>query len=150
MRALLQRVKMARVFIDQKQYSEIHNGILVLLGIEKGDNTEDLEWLVNKICQLRIFSDDQNKMNLNILETQGEVMVVSQFTLFASTKKGNRPGFSQAAEPSQANQMYLEFMNAMSNRLNQNIKSGKFAADMQIELINDGPVTIWIDTKNKE
>jgi D-tyrosyl-tRNA(Tyr) deacylase len=150
MRALLQRVKIAKVFIEEKLYSEIKNGLLIFLGVEKGDDAQDLQWLVNKISQLRIFSDDQNKMNLNILESQGEIMVVSQFTLFASTKKGNRPGFSQAAEPSQANEIYNEFMNEMSKKLNQDIKSGKFAADMQIELINDGPVTIWIDTKNKE
>ncbi len=150
MRALLQRVKEAKVFIDQVLHSEIHSGLLILLGIEKGDNTEDINWLVKKISQLRIFSDDQKKMNLNIQDISGEVLIVSQFTLFASTYKGNRPGFTKAAEPEEAKPLYFSFINEMSKQLNQDIKSGVFAADMDIQLINEGPVTILIDTKNKE
>jgi D-tyrosyl-tRNA(Tyr) deacylase len=150
MRALLQRVKGAKVIINHSLYSSIGSGLLVFLGIESEDTLEDLRWLVKKICQLRIFSDEQKQMNLSIQEISGEVMVVSQFTLFASTKKGNRPGFNKAAEPKEANTFYKAFVEEINKQLNQEIKTGQFAADMDIELINDGPVTIFIDTKNKE
>lgn len=150
MRALLQRVKEAKVFIDETLYSSIHSGLLVFLGIEKGDKSEDIQWLSKKICQLRIFSDEQKHMNLSIQDISGEVLIVSQFTLFATTKKGNRPGFCQAAEPSEANELYQAFVMEIKKQLNKEIKTGLFAANMDIELINEGPVTIFIDTKNKE
>jgi D-tyrosyl-tRNA(Tyr) deacylase len=150
MRALLQRVKSASVIIEQSRYSGIGKGMLVFLGVENTDTVEDISWLSKKIMQLRIFSDEQKKMNLNVEEINGEILVVSQFTLFASTKKGNRPGFSQAAEPSVAKKLYELFNKELENGLKREIKTGVFAADMDIELINDGPVTIFIDTKNKE
>lgn len=150
MRAILQRVKKAGVIIESKLFAEISEGILLLLGIEKGDTHDDLDWLLNKVIQMRIFPDTDQKMNLNIKDTGGEILVISQFTLFASTKKGNRPGFTQAAEPSVANSMYLSFVGKLENQLPGRVKTGVFAADMNVELINQGPVTIFIDTKNKE
>lgn len=150
MRVVLQRVLEAKVMIDDKVFSEIHSGLLILLGLAKGDTKEDLEYLVNKILQLRIFPDEQSKMNLNIQDISGEVLIISQFTLFASTKKGNRPGFSKAEDPIDAESMYQSFIQEMIKTLGHSVKTGQFAADMNIYLVNQGPVTIFIDSKNKE
>jgi D-aminoacyl-tRNA deacylase len=150
MRVLIQRVREASVTIDEKLYSQIDRGLLLLVGIEQEDNEEDIDWLVHKICQLRIFEDSEQKMNLSLLDIGAEVMVVSQFTLFASTKKGNRPGFSRAASPQVAESRYLQFVDAMNKSANNQVKTGKFAANMDIALINEGPVTILMDSKNKE
>lgn len=150
MRALLQRVSAASVQIDGLTHSQIGGGLLVLLGIEAADTPEDLDWLVKKIVQLRIFSDEAGHMNLAIQEHQGEVLVVSQFTLFAATKKGNRPSFIRAARPEQAIPLYELFLKNLSEVLGKPVQSGVFGADMKVNLINDGPVTIWIDTKAKE
>jgi D-tyrosyl-tRNA(Tyr) deacylase len=150
MRAVLQRVKEASVYIDPAVYSRIDKGLLVLLGIEQEDGQEDIDWLVKKIVQLRIFSDDEGKMNLNVVEVNGEILVVSQFTLFASTKKGNRPGFTRAAGPATAIPLYESFIKVLKSEFKNEIKTGIFGADMKISLVNDGPVTILIDSKNKE
>ncbi len=149
MRVLIQRVLKASVKIEDKIHSNIEKGLLVFLGIEEEDEKEDLNYLVNKIIQLRIFSDSEQKMNLSLKDISGEIMVVSQFTLHASTKKGNRPSFIKAAKPNIAEKMYEEFISILKNEISI-VKSGMFGADMQVELINDGPVTIWMDSKNKE
>lgn len=150
MRVLIQRVKEASVVINQSIYSKIDRGLLLLLGIEHDDNEQDIKWLVQKICQLRIFSDQEQKMNLSIEDIGAQVMIVSQFTLFASTKKGNRPGFSRAALPEPAKKLYNKFIIEMKKTLGDKIHTGEFAANMDISLINEGPVTIFIDSKNKE
>ncbi|MBK8485726.1 MAG: D-tyrosyl-tRNA(Tyr) deacylase [Saprospiraceae bacterium] len=150
MRCILQRVLKASVTIDNQQFCEIQQGLLIFLGIEQGDQKEDLDWLVNKILSLRIFSDSNQQMNLSINDIQGELLIISQFTLFASTKKGNRPGFSKAAKPEEAKEWYIKFISECEKLTGKPIKTGIFVADMKIQLINDGPVTIYIDTKNKE
>ena len=150
MRAVIQRVSNASVKIDNKIKGEIHKGLLVLLGIETGDGEDDIEWLANKIIQLRIFPDDQGIMNLPVTETNGEILAVSQFTLHAKTKKGNRPSYIKAAKPGQALPLYNSFIATLSSLLGRQVKTGEFGAYMQIHLVNDGPVTILIDTKNKE
>ncbi|MBQ3121475.1 MAG: D-tyrosyl-tRNA(Tyr) deacylase [Bacteroidaceae bacterium] len=150
MRALIQRVKKASVTIDGTLKSQIGNGQLILIGIEESDNSEDIEWLVKKCVNLRIFDDEQGVMNKSILETDGEILAVSQFTLMASTKKGNRPSYIRAAKPEISIPLYEEFCRKMEAALNKSIATGVFGADMKVELINDGPVTIFIDTKNKE
>ena len=150
MRTVIQRVTRASVFINDRMRSEIGSGLLVLLGIEEQDSNEDIEWICSKIVQLRIFNDSNNVMNLSILDTLGSIMVISQFTLHAKTKKGNRPSYIKAAHPDKAVPLYESFVNRLSVLLGKEVATGEFGAMMKIELVNDGPVTILIDTKNKE
>lgn len=150
MRAVVQRVRESSVSVDNEVKGEIGVGLLVLLGVEDSDGKEDVEWLANKICALRIFADEDGLMNRSVLDVCGEILVVSQFTLHASTKKGTRPSFIRAAKPDHAIPLYEAFCEATALLLNRPIKTGVFGAMMQVSLINDGPVTIIIDTKNKE
>lgn len=150
MRAVIQRVSKATVTIDNKIRGEINTGLLILLGIEENDNTNDIEWLVKKIIQLRIFSDAEGKMNLSLQDIDGDILLISQFTLFASTKKGNRPSFLCAAKPPVAIPLYNQFIIAIENQLEKPIQTGIFGADMQVKLLNDGPVTIILDSRNME
>jgi len=150
MRAVIQRVSEASVSINNEIVSAIDTGILIFLGIEIDDTTADSIWLANKIAHLRIFSDEKGRMNNSILDIDEEVIVVSQFTLHAKTKKGNRPSYIKSAKPEQAIPLYRQFKEDLSKLISREICSGKFGADMQVSLINDGPVTIIIDTKNKE
>ena len=150
MRALLQRVSSASVSIDGKAVSSIQHGLLILLGIEAIDTTDDIDWLCGKITRLRIFEDEDGKMNYSIQDIQGEVIVVSQFTLHASTKKGNRPSFLKAAAPAISEPLYKTFCLSLENELGRNIGRGIFGAEMQVSLVNDGPVTIWIDSRDRE
>ena len=150
MRVVLQRVEEASVEIGIKINGSIGKGFLILLGIEEEDKEEDIDWLIQKICKLRIFEDDAGKMNLSIQDIQGEILVVSQFTLFASTKKGNRPSFIKAAKPEIAVPLYDSFLSKIKKESGLKIDSGEFGADMKVSLCNDGPVTIWIDSKNRE
>ena len=150
MRVVIQRVSQASVIIDEKKVASINEGLLVLLGIETQDTKEDAKWLANKISSLRIFSDEDGKMNKSVTEVDGEVIVVSQFTLHAKTKKGNRPSYIKAARPEQAIPLYEQFKKDMSIVIGKEVQSGEFAAYMKVTLTNDGPVTIIIDTKNKE
>ena len=150
MRVVIQRAKHASVTIDEKIMSSINNGLLVLLGIEEADIMEDIEWLSAKICNLRIFNDENGVMNLSVKEINGEVLIVSQFTLHASTKKGNRPSYIKAAKPEIAIPLYEKFILQMENDLGKQVQTGIFGADMKVELLNDGPVTIIIDSKQKE
>jgi D-tyrosyl-tRNA(Tyr) deacylase len=150
MRVLLQRVSRASVTINSKLKSEINTGLLLLVGIEEDDEQDDIIWLSNKITNMRIFSDTDAKMNLSVKDVDGEVLVISQFTLFASTKKGNRPSFIKSAKPVIAIPLYNEFVKQLSINLNQEIKTGEFGADMKVNLTNDGPVTIWLDSKKRE
>lgn len=150
MRTVTQRVQRASVVIDGELSSRIEKGMLILIGIEDSDNQEDIEWLVKKLTNLRIFDDENGVMNRSIMDTGGEVMVVSQFTLHASTKKGNRPSYIRASKPDIAIPLYEAFCAEMELQLGKKIATGTFGADMEIELINDGPVTIVMDTKNKE
>ncbi len=150
MRTVIQRVARASVTIDGKTKSQISSGMLILLGICEEDGKEDIEWLVKKIANLRIFDDEKGVMNKSILEIDGDIMVVSQFTLYASYKKGNRPSWFKAAKPEISTPLYQLFCNEMSQAINKQVASGEFGADMKVELINDGPVTICMDTKNKE
>ena len=150
MRAVIQRVSQALVIIDEKRVASINDGILVLLGIEIEDTKEDAKWLANKISALRIFSDNDGKMNKSILEINGEAIVVSQFTLHAKTKKGNRPSYIKAARPEQSIPLYENFKEDLSIAIGKQVQSGEFGAKMKVDLTNDGPVTIIIDTKNRE
>ena len=150
MRALIQRVTRSSVRIEEKIKAEIGNGLLILLGIEEEDSMEDATWLSRKIAQLRIFDDEQGIMNLSIIQTGGDVLAISQFTLHARTKKGNRPSYIKAAKPETAIPLYEAFVKELGILLGKPVRTGEFGAYMQINLINDGPVTIWIDTKNKE
>jgi D-tyrosyl-tRNA(Tyr) deacylase len=150
MRAVIQRVNRASVAIADKHEVQIGPGLLVLLGIEKDDTNEDGIWLSKKITQLRIFNDHSGVMNINIQDIRGDIMVVSQFTLHAKTKKGNRPSYVAAAKPEQAIPLYESFIQMLSNQIGKPVVTGEFGAMMQIALVNDGPVTIIIDTKNKE
>ena len=151
MRAVIQRVRFARVRSDGKIIGEIGPGLLMLLGIEESDEEEDLKWLARKTAALRIFSDEKGMMNVSVKDLEsGNILLVSQFTLHASTKKGNRPSFMRAASPGKAEPLYESMIRGLSDELGREIESGKFGAYMQIELLNDGPVTIVIDTKNKE
>lgn len=150
MRAVIQRVSEASVEINNQLVAEINKGFLILLGIEIDDTFEDVIWLSNKISQLRIFSDEDGKMNNSIIEVDGNAIVVSQFTLHAKTKKGNRPSYIKAAKSQKAIPLYEEFIENLSNAIGKKIQSGEFGADMKVTLLNDGPVTIFIDTKNKE
>jgi len=150
MRAVIQRVLSASVIIEKNVYSQINNGLLVLLGISPEDTDNDIEWLTNKIINLRIFNDSNNLMNLSLIDITGEILIVSQFTLHAYTKKGNRPSYTKAAKPEIAIPLYNKFVEYCQSILKENVKTGLFGAMMQINLINDGPVTIIIDTKNKD
>ena len=150
MRALLQRVSAASVSIAGNLHAGIGPGLLILLGIEEADGPDDIDWLAGKIAKMRIFSDAEGHMNLSIMETGGDALVVSQFTLHASTKKGNRPSFIRAARPEQAIPAYQAFCAALSREMNRPVHTGVFGADMQVALTNDGPVTIWIDSKARE
>ena len=150
MRALIQRVTEARVVIEGQTTGQIGEGLLVLVGIERADTDEDIRWLVHKIHNLRIFSDDQGLMNLSVEDIGGEVLIVSQFTLHAKTKKGFRPSYMHAAPPEIAIPLYEKFVEQFRQRLPGRVQTGTFGAMMDIHLINHGPVTIWIDTKNKE
>lgn len=150
MRAVIQRVTQASVKVDGKITGEIQSGFLVLIGIEEQDNEEDIEWLSNKIVNLRIFNDNGGVMNVSLTEMGGSILLISQFTLHASTKKGNRPSYIRAAKPDNAIPIYKKMIEALEARLNKKIQTGIFGADMKVELLNDGPVTIIIDTKNKE
>lgn len=150
MRAVIQRVSKSSVSIGERVVASIGRGLTVFVGIEETDTTEDLDWLSNKIVQLRIFNDNNGVMNLSILDTGGDIIVVSQFTLHARTKKGNRPSYIKAAMPIKAIPVYNEFVSRLSKLLNKPVKTGEFGAMMIVEICNDGPVTIIIDTKNKE
>jgi D-tyrosyl-tRNA(Tyr) deacylase len=150
MRLVLQRVSEASVSIEGAVKAQISKGLLILLGIEAEDNLEDIEWLVKKITNLRIFSDDEGKMNHSILDVDGSVLLISQFTLHASTKKGNRPSYIKAARPEVAIPLYEQFISKLESALAKPICTGEFGADMQVALVNDGPVTIIIDSKNKD
>lgn len=150
MRAVIQRVEKASVVISHKAFSSIGSGLLVLLGIENNDEPEDIEWLCGKIARMRIFDDENGVMNKSVLEMNYELLLVSQFTLHASTKKGNRPSYTKAAIPEKAIPLYEQFISEMEKLLANKIKTGKFGAMMHVELINNGPVTIIIDTKNRE
>lgn len=150
MRVLIQRVVKASVTINEKIESHIGKGLLILIGIENDDNQDDIDWLCNKITNLRIFDDENGVMNLSSKDINAEVLVVSQFTLHASTKKGNRPSYIKAAKPDISVPLYETFCKTLEKQLEKDIQTGIFGAMMQVELINDGPVTIWIDSKNKE
>ena len=150
MRAVIQRVKNASVTIDQKVSASIEGGLLVFVGIEDADAEEDIAWLCSKIVQLRVFNDDQGVMNLSIKETDGDLLLVSQFTLHASTRKGNRPSYIRASKPEVAIPLYEKMIFQLESVLGKKIETGVFGADMQVALVNDGPVTIFIDTKQKE
>ena len=150
MRALIQKVTSAAVSIENTVKSRINTGLLILLGIEEDDNQEDIDWLSKKISQLRIFDDEKGVMNLSIQDINGEALVISQFTLHAKVKKGNRPSYIKAAKPEIAIPLYNQFVDALNQLISKEIQTGEFGAYMQISLVNDGPVTIFIDTKNKE
>jgi len=150
MRLLIQRVSEASVSIGRETKSSIKNGLLLLLGIEASDTDEDIEFLCKKIVNLRIFDDENGVMNRSVREIDGEILVVSQFTLHASTKKGNRPSYLRAAKPEISVPLYEQFCTSLSALLQKPVQTGEFGADMQVHLVNSGPVTIWIDSKNKE
>ena len=150
MKAVIQRVTRASVTIDGKIHSAVQKGLLVLLGIEDADSKEDIEWLSGKIVNLRIFDDTNGVMNISIKEIDGDILLISQFTLHASTKKGNRPSYIKASKPEIAMPLYEKMVQQLSADLGKDIQTGVFGADMKVELLNDGPVTIVIDTKNKE
>ena len=147
--AVIQRVSEASVTIENKIHGKINNGFLVLLGITHGDTKEDIEWLGRKIIGMRIFSDQEGKMNLDLAAVNGDILLISQFTLHASTKKGNRPSFIEAARPEIAITLYEQMITFMENELGKSIQCGKFGADMKVALLNDGPVTIVIDSRNR-
>lgn len=149
MRAIIQRVSNASVSVSEKVCGAINQGLMILIGIEESDGQEDVDWLTRKIASLRIFADADGKMNQSVCEINGQVLVVSQFTLHASTKKGTRPSFIRAARPEYAVPLYEGFVKAMNELVDSPVETGEFGADMQVTLTNDGPVTIWIDTKNK-
>lgn len=150
MRIVIQRVQQASVTIDNAIKSSIHKGLLILVGIEEADNVEDMEWLCGKIVKLRIFGDADGMMNRSVQETDGNILLISQFTLHASTKKGNRPSYIKAARPEIAIPLYEQFIAKLEQELGKPIQTGTFGADMQVTLVNDGPVTIIIDSKNRE
>jgi D-tyrosyl-tRNA(Tyr) deacylase len=150
MKVVIQRVTKASVTINQKVKSSIGAGLLVLLGIEDADTDEDIEWLSSKICNLRIFNDDSGVMNISVKDLSGEILLVSQFTLHASTKKGNRPSYIKAAKPETAIPIYEKMVKKLELELGEPVQTGEFGADMKVELLNDGPVTIIIDSKNRE
>lgn len=150
MRLLIQRVTEASVIVENKIISSIKEGLLIFVGIINEDTKDDIEYLVKKAVNLRIFDDENGVMNKSVVEIGGEILVVSQFTLHASTKKGNRPSYIRAAKPDISIPLYEEFCNSLSKQLNKEVQTGEFGADMKVQLINDGPVTIWIDSKNRE
>lgn len=150
MRVVIQRVNLATVLINNIVESKIEKGLLIFLGIENADNNEDVMWLTNKISNLRIFDDAEGVMNQSVMDVGGDVMVVSQFTLHAKTKKGNRPSYIKAASPEIAIPLYENFISTLENKLGKRVMSGKFGANMDVSFVNSGPVTILIDTKNKE
>jgi D-tyrosyl-tRNA(Tyr) deacylase len=150
MKAVIQRVSQSSVTVDNKIVAEIQKGLLILVGMEDADFQEDIDWLTAKIANLRLFADENNIMNLSVKEIDGEVIIVSQFTLHASTKKGNRPSYIKAAKPEIAIPIYENFISKMEFELGKKVQTGQFGADMKVALINDGPITINIDTKNKE
>jgi D-tyrosyl-tRNA(Tyr) deacylase len=150
MRVLIQRVSEAAVEINNKINGVIKTGLLVLVGIENDDSEEDIQWITDKIIKLRIFNDENEVMNLSIMDVKGEVLLISQFTLHASTRKGARPSYIKAAKPDIAIPLYERFIDAMHQKMNKKPEVGVFGADMKVSLVNDGPVTIWIDSKNKE
>ncbi|WP_114792463.1 D-aminoacyl-tRNA deacylase [Niabella yanshanensis] len=150
MKVVIQRVLQASVTIDKAVHSAIHTGLMILLGIEDQDSDEDVRWLSQKITQLRIFDDAEGVMNLSVKDVDGDILLVSQFTLYASTKKGNRPSYIKASKPPVAVPLYEQMIGQLQQDLGKTIQTGIFGADMQVQLVNDGPVTIIIDTKNKE
>lgn len=150
MRLLIQRVKQASVEIDGAEYSRIGRGLLVFVGIEEADGEQDIEWLTGKLLRLRIFDDADGVMNLDVNQVEGDVMIVSQFTLHASTKKGNRPSYFRAAGEAVSRPMYEKFVASVEKALGRSVATGSFGADMAVGLVNDGPVTIWIDSQNRE
>ena len=150
MRAVVQRVKRASVKVNNALIGEIDDGLLIFLGVEDSDSLDDLEWLSAKISRLRIFGDENVNMNKSLIDIQGNVLVVSQFTLFASIKKGNRPSFKKSGDAIYAKELYERFNGVLSELINKKVQTGEFGENMQVELLNDGPVTIILDTKNKE
>lgn len=150
MRAVIQRVSEASVTIEGRKTADIKKGLLILIGIEDADTKEDIDWLCAKISKLRIFGDENDVMNLSVTDVDGDIIVVSQFTLHAATKKGNRPSYIKAAKPEFAIPLYESFVKSLKNETGKPVQTGEFGADMKVGLINDGPVTILIDTKNKE
>ena len=150
MRAVIQRVLEASVKVDNEITGQIGQGFLVLLGIETEDEPEDLKWLAQKIANLRVFNDENTQMNKSLSDVEGKILLISQFTLFAQTKKGNRPGFTRAAKPDKAVPLYEQMIEELGKLTGTKVETGIFGADMQVSLINDGPVTILIDTKNRE
>lgn len=150
MRVVIQRVSEASVTIENKKVANINRGLLVLVGIEESDTQEDIDWLVAKVVKLRIFGDENGVMNLSVQEIDGDIIIVSQFTLHAATKKGNRPSYIKAAKPEIAIPLYESFVQKIEQEIGKNVQTGQFGADMKVALLNDGPVTIIIDTKNKE
>jgi D-tyrosyl-tRNA(Tyr) deacylase len=150
LRAIIQRVSQSSVTIEENLVANIQNGLLVLIGFEDADNQEDINWLTAKIANLRIFADENHVMNLSLKETDGDIIIVSQFTLHALTKKGNRPSYIRAAKPEIAIPLYENFVQKLENELGKKVQTGVFGADMKVALVNDGPVTIIIDTKNKQ
>jgi len=150
MKAVIQRVSHSSVTIENKIVAEIQKGLLILIGIEEADSTEDIEWLTSKIANLRIFGDENDVMNLSLKDTNGDIIIVSQFTLHALTKKGNRPSYIKAAKPEIAIPIYNNFITQMEQEIGKKVQTGQFGADMKVSLVNEGPVTIIIDTKNKE
>jgi D-aminoacyl-tRNA deacylase len=150
MRALIQRVTQASVTIDGTVKGSIQQGLLILLGIEEADTSGDIEWLSGKIVRLRVFNDETGVMNRSVIETNGGILLISQFTLFASTKKGNRPSYSQAARPETAIPLYEQFLRQLSQDFGKDVQTGEFGADMKVALTNDGPVTLMIDSKKRE
>ncbi|MCH2034443.1 MAG: D-aminoacyl-tRNA deacylase [Tenacibaculum sp.] len=150
MKAVIQRVTKASVTIEGEKVANIQSGLLILLGIVSEDSKEDIDWLAKKIVNLRIFNDENNVMNKSLLDINGDVIIVSQFTLHASTKKGNRPSYIQAAKPDIAIPLYEEFITVFEKQVDKKVQTGQFGADMKVELLNDGPVTIIIDTKDKK
>ena len=150
MKAVIQRVSQASVTINDEKVADIGLGLLILVGIEDADTTEDIDWLTSKISQLRIFNDENEVMNKSVQDVNGDIIIVSQFTLHASTKKGNRPSYLKASKPDIAIPLYEAFINSMEKSIGKKVQTGQFGADMKVSLINDGPATIIIDTKNKE
>ncbi len=147
---VLQRVSEASVTIEGRVNGSISRGLLLLVGIEEEDNQEDVDWLAKKVTQMRIFADSEDKMNLSVMDVGGQLLVISQFTLHASTKKGNRPSFIKAAKPDKAIPLYESLISSLESQMNQPVETGEFGANMQVSLVNDGPVTIVIDSKNRQ
>lgn len=150
MKVVIQRVTQASVTVESEKIASIQSGLLILLGIVHEDTEDDIKWLSNKVVNLRVFADENGIMNKSLIDVNGDVIVVSQFTLHASTKKGNRPSYIQAAKPDVAISLYESFVKQLENNLDKPVQTGRFGADMKVDLLNDGPVTIIIDTKNKE